>query len=47
MTSEELTCPCCHEHAFEVVRSDTHGFVVLCGECGFARGATLEHLLAS
>lgn len=42
-----LACACCHEYDVEVVRSDTKGFVVLCNECGFAQGATLQHLLAS
>ena len=42
-----LMCPVCHEDNFEIVRSDKIGFVVLCNECGSARGATLEHLIAS
>lgn len=41
------TCPCCHTGEYEVVRSESHGFIALCCECGFAREATLEHLLAS
>ena len=44
---ESLTCLNCHADDYEVVRSDRHGFVVLCNECGFARGATLQHLIAS
>lgn len=44
---ESLTCPNCHTDDFDVVRSESHGFVVLCNECGFARGATLQHLIAS
>jgi uncharacterized Zn finger protein len=46
MFSEDLVCPVCHTDEFEVTRNATHGFVVLCNECGFARGATLQHLLA-
>lgn len=42
-----LTCPVCHTDDFEVLRSDKFGFVVLCNECGYARGATLHHLAAS
>jgi len=42
-----LTCACCHAAEFEVLRSDTRGFIVMCTECGFAQGATLAHLLAS
>ncbi len=41
------TCPVCHTVDFEVVTSDKLGFVVLCNECGYARGARLEHLIAS
>ncbi len=40
-------CACCHAEDVEVVRNDRCGFVVICGECGFAQGATLAHLLAS
>lgn len=42
-----LVCPVCHEDDFEIVRSDKLGFVVLCNVCGYARGATLEHIIAS
>ena len=42
-----LGCAFCHEEAYEVVRNDARGFIVICNECGFAQGATLEHLLAS
>ena len=42
-----LMCPVCHDEDFEIVRSEKLGFVVLCNECGYARGATLEHLVAS
>lgn len=42
-----LSCSFCHTDDFEIVRSDTRGFVVLCNECGYAQTATLQHLLAS
>jgi hypothetical protein len=29
------------------VRNETFGFVVLCGECGYAQQPTLPQLLAS
>jgi uncharacterized Zn finger protein len=47
MRADVRTCPCCHTDEYEVVRSETHGYVALCCECGYAREATLEHLLAS
>jgi uncharacterized Zn finger protein len=46
MMYADLVCPFCHTDDFEVTRNDTHGFIVLCNECGYARGATLQHLLA-
>ena len=44
---QDLGCAFCHAEDYEVIRSETRGFVVLCNECGYAQGATLEHLLAS
>jgi hypothetical protein len=46
MIHEDLVCPCCHLDDFEISRDKTYGFIVLCNDCGFARGATLQHLLA-
>jgi uncharacterized Zn finger protein len=46
MINADLVCPVCHTDDFEVTRNNTHGFIVLCNECGYARGATLQHLLA-
>ena len=46
MINADLVCPVCHADDFEVTRNDVHGFIVLCNECGYARGATLQHLLA-
>jgi uncharacterized Zn finger protein len=42
-----VTCACCHAEDFEVVRNDRRGFIVICSECGYARGLTLAHLQAS
>ncbi|GDX31258.1 hypothetical protein LBMAG15_01920 [Actinomycetes bacterium] len=46
MINADLVCPLCHTGEFEVTQNGTHGFIVLCNECGYARGATLSHLLA-
>jgi hypothetical protein len=46
MINADLVCPVCHADDFEVTSNDVHGFIVLCNECGYARGATLQHLLA-
>ena len=46
MIYTNLVCPVCHTDDFEVTRNDTYGFVALCNECGYGRGATLQHLLA-
>ena len=46
MYANTRTCPCCHTDEYEVVRSDSHGYIALCCECGFARPATLDQLLA-
>lgn len=43
----QLECACCHAEEFEILRNDRRGFVVICSECGYSRGATLAHLLAS
>ena len=46
MINADLVCPLCHTVDFAVTRNETHGFIVLCNECGYAIGATLQHLLA-
>lgn len=43
----DLTCSLCHVEDWDIVLNNVRGFVVLCNECGYAQGATLEHLLAS
>lgn len=47
MNFDDVTCGFCHADDYEIVRSDTHGFIVLCNECGYARKATMQHLMAS
>lgn len=46
MQYEIHACPCCHSFDYEVVRSEAHGYIALCCECGYAREATLQQLLA-
>lgn len=43
----DLTCSLCHVEDWDIVLNNVRGFVVLCNECGYAQGATLDHLLAS
>ena len=46
-TDPAITCQVCHTVDFEILRSERYGFVVVCNECGYACGATLQHLVAS
>jgi len=47
VTHDEITCDFCHSAELEIVRNPSYGFIVVCGECGYARGATLQHLMVS
>lgn len=47
MRDASLACPCCHVEDDEIVRSDDHGSLAECCECGFTRPATLPLLLAA
>jgi hypothetical protein len=46
-SDEPTGCDFCHTEEFEIVLNESYGFVALCTECGYGRGATLAHLLAS
>jgi len=45
--SSGFECNFCHSLEGDIVRNETFGFVVLCGECGYAQQPTLPQLLAS
>ena len=47
MNREQISCDFCHSGEFEIVSNPNYGFIVMCDECGYARGATLQHLIAS
>jgi uncharacterized Zn finger protein len=46
-TLSTFECNFCHAHDGDVVRNRTHGFIVLCNDCGYAQTPTLPQLLAS
>jgi hypothetical protein len=45
--SSGFECNFCHSFEGDIVCNETFGFVILCGECGYAQQPTLPQLLAS